>query len=231
MINKISFLCFVLFSVNSFSQKTKVNAFNRDFEKYRNTTVFDYIYEDFDSTKLIWVADITVEFDTIIPGMIGECFKELKEKANRLGASGFRVTDSDLESIGDQKFISISAYWLRMEDRDENYLLSHSNTIYLFGLLGYHQSISGYPISLNDSEFIVHGLTYHSYEFMDDQRIHLLLGSKSRGASEHIHIKDGMKPRFFYFNLVKGSFKNAWISEYKENYGMFLSCILKKESK
>lgn len=227
---------FILFSVfiltgSSFAQKVRMNAFNRNFEKVRSTTVFDFVHDDFDTTKLIWVADMTVRFDTIIPGMIGECFKLLKEKSNNLGASGFRVRDSDLESIGDKKFISISAYWIRMEDRSENYNLAKSNTIHLFGLLGYHQSISGYPIKVNDSEFIIHGLTYHTYDFLDDQKIDLLLGSKSRGADKQLHVKDGMRPKFYYFNLVKGSFKNAWISEYKENYGFFLTNVLKKESK
>lgn len=203
---------------------------NRDFEKFRSTTVFDYLHEEFDSTKLMWVADITVEFDTIIPGMIGECFKQLQEKANKLGATSFKVTSSDIESIGDAKFISISTYWLRMEDRGENLNLYNDNKVYLFGLLGYHESIAGYPITVNDAEFIVHGLTYHEYEFLDDQRINILLGSKSRGAREHLHIKDGMRPKFYYFNMVKGSFKNAWIDEYQENFGLFLTKILKIES-
>ena len=219
----------VILTSNSYAQKVRVNAVNRDFEKYRSSTVFDYIHEEFDTTKLIWVADMTVQFDTIIPGMLGECFKQLKEKATRLGASGFKVNESDLESFGEQKFISISSYWIRMEDRGENHKLFNDNKVYLFGLLGFHQSIDGYPVTVNDAEFTIHELSYREYEFLDDQRIHLMLGSKSRGAHEHLHVKDGMRPKFYYFNMVKGSFKNAWIAEYKENFGLFLTKILKKE--
>lgn len=224
-------ICFLIFAGNTFSQKIKINGINREFERYRSTTDFDYVHDDFDSTKLIWVADMTIAFDSVVPGMIGECFKLLKAKSNKFGANSYRVKASDIKTFGSNKYISISAYWIRMEDRKENVTLNQSNTIYLFGLLGFHKSISGYPVSVNDSEFIVHGLTYHSYDFLDDQKIHLLLGSKSRGAHKHLHIHDGMQPKFYYFNLVKGSFKNAWISEYDSDFGYFLSHILEKESK
>ena len=94
----------------SYSQKIKVNGFNRDFEKYRNAENFDYIHEDFDTTKLTWIATLTIQFDTVVPGMIGECFKELKEKSNRFGANSFMVEESDIYTTTEEKFIKISCF-------------------------------------------------------------------------------------------------------------------------
>lgn len=213
-----------------FGQKIRVDGFNRDFEKYRNTTDFDYIHADYDTTKLTWIADFTVKFDTIIHGMLGECYKILQERANRFGANSYRVLNSNLLSNNEEKYISIEVFWNRMEDRDENQSHFISNTLYLFGYLGYHSEIDGYKVAINDQEFVMRALTFRKFEFLDDQKISLTLGSKSRGDSKTIHIRDGMKPKYFYFNMVRGQFKNAYMSEYDESFAQFLINILPSET-
>jgi hypothetical protein len=117
-----------------------------------------------------------------------------------------------------------------MEDRNENLALFNSNCIYLFGFLGFHSEIEGYNVAVNDQDFVMRARSYRKFEFLDDQKINLLLGSKSRGDSKTIHIHDGMKPKYYYFNMVKGQFKNAYMAEYDENYGNFLIHILPNNS-
>jgi hypothetical protein len=207
-----------------------VNAFNRDFEKYRNTHDFDYVHDDFDTSKLTWIADFTIRFDSVIPGMIGETYKMLKEKTNRFGGNSFKVTDSDIFTFGDNKYVSISTYWIRMENRKENEELFKQNTIYLFGLLGHHSEIPGYDVAVNDDEFIMLELSYRQYEFEDDTKVILKLGSNMRGHETHIHIKDGMFPKFYFFNQVKGSFKNSWISQHDKYFGQYLIHILSRQN-
>jgi hypothetical protein len=220
----------VLFAFNVSAQKIKVNAFNKDFEKLRNPSHFDFVHQDFDSSRLEWVADLTIKFDTAKTGMIGECYKLLKEKANRFGANGFRVKESDIYKLGRDKFITISAYWIRMENRAENLKLMNDNTVYLFGLIGHHSAIPGYEVTVGEDKMIMNELSYKKFTYENKNQVLLRVGSKSRGAEKRVTISDGMKPKFYYFHMIKGSFKNAWIDEYSPNYGMFLISILKKAS-
>ncbi|MFT4601764.1 MAG: hypothetical protein ACI857_001947 [Arenicella sp.] len=220
----------LLIGFNSFSQKIRVTAMNRDFEKFRNASHFDFVNDDFDTTKLTWVNDLTIKFDTASDGMIGECYKLLKTKANRFGANAFKVKESDVYKRGRGKFITISTYMIRMENRVENLSLMNSNTVYLFGLLGHHSSIPGYKVLVNEQDHMINELTYFKLDCMDKEKIYIRLGSKSRGAEKRLAIEEGMRPKFFYFHMVKGSFKNAWIDEYSPNFGMFLSQVLRKAS-
>lgn len=231
MIRFIVFFLFVsCFGSLSMGQKVKVNGFNRDFEKYRNAQNFDYIHDDFDSTKLTWVASLTVKFDTVIPGMIGECFKQLKEKSNRLGANSFRVDEADIYTTTEEKFIRISCYWNRMEYRTENLMLFKQTKIYLIGLLGYHSSINGYNVTIDGESLLVKELSYHEFDFEAGDKVHLRLGSKSRGAEKYIYMEEREYPKFYYFALIKGSYKNAWIDEYSPSFGVFLTKILNKKT-
>jgi hypothetical protein len=218
----------VLVGFTTYSQKVRVDAYNRDFEKYRNATHFDFVHDDFDTSQVTWVNDMTIRFDTASTGMIGECYKILKEKANRYGANGFRVKDSDIYKKGKGKFITISTFWVRMETRASNLKLINENAVYVFGLLGHHSAIPGYEITVNDKEFLMNELTYRKFDYQPKDKVLLRVGSKSRGAEKRITIEGGMKPKFFYFHMVKGSFKNAWIDEYSPNFGMFLTHILRK---
>jgi len=214
----------------SYSQKIKVNGFNRDFEKYRNAENFDYIHEDFDTTKLTWIATLTIQFDTVVPGMIGECFKELKEKSNRFGANSFMVEESDIYTTTEEKFIKISCYWNRMEHRAENLSLFKDTKVYLVGFLGYHSSIDGYDVTIDGETLLVGELSYYEYEYEAGDKVHLRLGSKSRGAEKYIYMEAKEYPKFYYFTLVKGSYKNAWIDEYSPSFGIYLTKILRKAS-
>ena len=223
------FIISLILTSSVYAQKVKVLKFNKGFEKYRDSKHFDYVHDDFDSTKLTWVANCRVTFDTIVPGMIGESFKKLKEKSNKFGSNGFKVIGSDLDSFGPNKYIDIAVYWIRMEDRSENLALHRSNTVYLFGFLGYHKEIEGYEVSIQDDSFIIHALTYKVFTYPIGTDVNVQLGSKMRGKQTGFIMEERMYPKFFYFNMLKGSFKNAWIDEYALSYGTFLTQILKKE--
>lgn len=213
---------------HSNAQKIRVNNFNRHFEKYRNAENFDYVHADFDTTKLTWIATFTIKFDTIIPGMLGECYKRLKERSNRFGANAFKVKESDIFTTTGEKYIRISCYWVRMENRSENLTLFKEPKVYLFGFLAYHSSIDGYDVVLNGEQLLLKELTYREYEFKSGEKIHLRLGTKSRGAEKHIIIDEDEYAKFYYFTLVKNSYKNSWIDEYSPSFGIYLSKILRK---
>lgn len=226
---KVIILFVLTLSLPVFGQKVRSLRMNNNYEKYRDSRNFDYVHEDFDSTKLTWVADIRVEFDTIIPGIIGEAFKRVKERANKNGASGFRIIDSDIFKLGRGKYIDVAVYWVRMEDRGDLMALHQTNKVYLFGFLGHHREIQGYNVKIQDEEFIMKALTYREYEFPVKTKVAVQLGSKARGAKVHCIMEERMYPKFYYFNVVKGSFKNSWIDEYGLAYGHFLTQILRKD--
>lgn len=224
----LSILFLIGIGSSSFSQKVRVTGYNKDFEKLRDSQHFDYVHQDFDGTKLIWVANIKVSFDTVIPGMIGESYFELKDRANQFGANAYKILASDIYKIGQDKFIEIGVYWIRMEDRNENLLLHHSHSIYVFGFLGFHQDIPGYDVKVQETEFVMQSLTYKVSTFPVKTKVTVQLGTNSRGSKVECYIEERMFPKFYYFNMVKGSFKNAWIDEYSLSYGVFLSKILRK---
>jgi hypothetical protein len=230
MYKVLNLLLVVFLSSLAFCQKVRVEKVNQEFERFRNTTDFDYLHEDLDSTKRIWVADLTVKFDTVIQGMLGECFKQLKEKSNRFGANAFTVVNKDIFIYGSEKYISIKCYFIHQENRGENLNLFNEKSIYLIGFLGYHYAIEGYEVKLDEKEMVLYELSFMKFSYENKKLVKLLLGSKSRGANQTVKIKEDMKPHFFYFNMVKGSFKNAWIAEYDLFYGIYLSKILKKSS-
>ncbi|MBD3636661.1 MAG: hypothetical protein HUJ25_04910 [Crocinitomicaceae bacterium] len=211
------------------SQHVDVLKYNDQYERYRKSRYFDYVHEDFDSANLTWVADLRVEFDTVLRGMIGESYKELKEKANQFGANGFKVNASNIYKSGKDKYIEISVYWIRMENRNENLELFKDNKVYLFGFLGYHQDIDGYDVEIQDESFIMRALTYREYSYPPKTDVTLALGSKIRGTEISFKMEERMFPKFFYFNMIKGSFKNAWIDEYSLSFGTFLTQILEKD--
>ena len=227
---KISFIILsFLISLQLYAQHLKVDGVNPNYEKYRESSYFDYIHEDFDTSNLTWVADLTITFDTIIPGMIGETYKLFKEKANRYGANSFRVRASNIYDNGPDKYVSISTYWLRMEDRDSNEVLYKNQEVYLFGFLGYHEEIDGYSVELNDQGFTMHALTFRARKFNKGERVRIHLGSKVRGSSVEFKVSEDMKSRFYYFSMMRGSFKNSSIKQYDRDFGMYLSQILQKE--
>lgn len=229
MLRLTNILIVLLFVPVVYGQSVRVRAYNNAYEKYRNSHNFDYVHDDFDSSKMTWVADITAEFDTVIPGMIGETYKKLKERANKFGANAFTVDESDIFSLGKSKYITMKVYWIRMEDRGENLNLHKENKVYLFGLLGYHNEIDGYEVALQDKDFIMHALTYREFQYPPKSTVTVQLGSKTRGTTTSFLMEENMFPKFFYFSMVKGSFKNAWIDEYSLSFGIFLKHILKPE--
>jgi hypothetical protein len=229
MIKALLTYVFIVFAWQTSAQKVKIMSFNSSFEKYRASHNFDYLHADLDSSKFTWVADYLVEFDTVIPGMIGESYKKLKEKANKYGANGFKVKESDIFKKGRNKHIIISVYWIRMEHRGENLELHKDLKVYLFGFLGHHLLIDGYQVKIQDESITLHSLTYRVFAYPSKTDVIIQLGSKSRGAKTSFKMEEGMYPKFFYFNMVKGSFKNAWIDEYSLSFGLFLTEILEKE--
>ena len=161
--------------------------------------------------------------------MIGESFKRLKEKSNKSGANCFKVKETDIFKHGRGKHITISVYWLRMEDRAKNLKLHQSCDVYLFGFLGFHKQIEGYDVKIQDKEMLIRALTYRKFNFEPKTGISLQLGSKSRGTRTSFVTEEDMYPKFYYFTMVKGSYKNAWIDEYSLSFGLFLTKILNKE--
>lgn len=230
MKNLLIVSCFLFLYNSLYGQSIKVLGVNDDYERYRNSHHFDYIHDDFDTSKLVWVADLRVEFDTVLRGMIGESYSELKKKANRYGANAFSVIGSDIYTFGQEKYIDLRVFWLRMEDRGENMAMHRSNDVYLFGFLGYHLEIEGYDVQIQDNDFIMRSLSYRHYTYPIKTDVTLQLGSKVRGANTSFKMEERMYPKFFYFNMVKGSFKNAYIDEYSLSFGTFLTKILELDN-
>lgn len=229
VMKKLVFLIVLLNASLGLAQKLKVDAMNKTHEKFRDSHHFDYIHDDYDTSKLIWIADLTVTFDTIIPGMLGESYNLLKSRANKFGANAFRVKESNIFDTGPDKFISISTFWLHMEDRDSNEVLFHAPEVYLFGFLGYHEEIDGYEVSINKKDYTMHALTFRKESFSDNERIDLQLGSKARGTSVEFEVSEKKEPRYYYFSMVRGSFKNAMIKQYDRDFAMFLTQVLQEE--
>lgn len=201
---------------------------NLDYEKYRNSTFFDYLHDSTQKGLYTWVADLTISIDTILPGNIETIFSMFKERSNKMGANAFRVNESDIYSAQSEKFISISIFWLKMEGRNQNLQLFKNPIIYLFGFLGYHQKIPGYELKINDAEFIMQELRYRTYNSKIGETTYLQQGSKIRGDSRSITFENNQYPKYFYFSRITSSYKNCFIGEYDLNFGEFLLKILNK---
>lgn len=222
----------ILFMATSgiYGQKLRVDAVNDQFEMYRKTDHFDYLHEDLPDSCFTWVADYTISFDSILPGTLRSVFLELKDKSNRMGANSFRVTTSSIYSFGNEKSISIKSCWLRMEHREQNQELFRVPKVYIFGFLGYHRSIEGYQIKVNEEEFILKELRFRSYPLRKGQPFYIQQGSNIRGDYRNVSYEEKMQPKYFFFNKVTGALKNCWIDEYEQNFGEFLLRILEFDS-
>ncbi len=219
-------LVFLILSTVSHSQKLKVDDVNPDFKKTRNSSHFDCINDSLSNEYYTWVADYTIKFDSVYPGKIKKVFEMFKAKANKMGANSFIVKNSDIYPSHEHKFISISAYWLKMEDRNYNHQLFKESKVYLFGFLGHHRAIEGYRVRLNEEDFIMSELRYRSFLFKPGKQIDLIQGSNMRGDKRSFVMEDNQYPRYFFFNKVTGAFKNSFIGEYDMNFGEFLLRIL-----
>ena len=228
--------CFVLFLLltalfvngSSYAQKIRIRASNKDFDQVRIVSKFDCVNDDMDTSKYIWVADLSVEFDTVLPGTLEGIYREFWTRANHVGANAFKVKDSDLYTVGEKRFITLSVYWLRMEYRDENMTLFNSPDVYYFGLLGHHVDLDGYDVSFNGQDLLLRELTYHHFSAEDNEKVEVSIGGRSRGDITTFIAEAKTLPRYFYFKQATGSFKNAWVYEYDWNMGEFLVSILEK---
>lgn len=230
-LNRIGVIIFCLFAISSHGQKLRVDRVNKEFSSYRKSDHFDCIHDNFDSTKLTWVADLTVTFDTINPGTIRDIFRTFKEKATKFGANGFKVNSSDIFTIYEEKHISISTFWLRMEDRDENLNLFKEPVVYLFGFLGYHLTIEGYELKVGEEEYILSELRYRVYPLKIGQTLYVQQGGNIRGDYRNIKYEKHEFPKYLFFNRVTGAIKNCWIDEYDLNFGEFLLRILVRDGR
>ena len=97
------------------------------------------------------------------------------------------------------------------------------------GYLGHHQNIHGYKVRYNDEEFILQELRYKKFEPEEGESVIIKLGRGMRGTEYTFTAKSGVLPRYFYFEMVTGSFYNSLIAEYDHNFGEFLKSILNPE--
>ena len=210
----------------AFGQKVRIDNLNKGFEKVRTVSKFDCLHEAWSADSVEWVADMSIRFGHITPVTIKEIFKAFWEKANRLGANSFRVKESDIYNEEGEKFITLEAYWLRMERRNNNVEMFHSSSVYLFGFLGHHQRLKGYEVYFNDEKLLMHELSYKKFEFTPGEEIELRIGSKSRGETVKATIKANSFPLYYYFAKTTGGFQNAHIFEYEVAFAEFLLEIL-----
>lgn len=216
-----------LLTQNAFGQKYRIMASNKQFEAYRAVTKFDCIHDDFEVEKLTWVADYSVMFDTIKPGTIEEIYRTLWTRANRIGANSFKIDNSDIYALGDDKFIDVKLYFLPMERRNENMHLFRSDKVYLFGFLGHHVQLSGYEIEYNELELLITELSYRFYHLGTDKAV--IRFGKRKGHELHLKgHEDHRMPHYIYFKQTVGEKQNKWIDEYEWQFGEFLIQILDK---
>ena len=210
----------------SFGQKVRIVKTNSDFKKVRICEKFDYLHDSWQSDSVQWVCDLSVKFDTLLPETLKAAFVEFAKRANQLGANSFRVDNSDIYVVGDQKFINLKCYWLRQEYRDKNLDKFNSTNIYLFGFLAHHVKIQGYEVEFNGEEYMIQELTYHLFECSEGEDIEIRIGGGRRGDSVELEVELDMHPRYFYFSMTTGSFQNAWISYHQEAFAEYLLRIL-----
>jgi len=209
-------------------QKYRIAKTNPAFQKVRADENFDCIHENFDTSMYQWVADYVVTFDTVQPGTIETTFKEVWERANRLGANAYKLTGSDLYCIGEPRHYELSVYWLRMEDRDSNLHLFNSGDVYLFGFLGHHVELDGYEVVSGEEEILVEELTCYHFDMEHDQKVDIRIGSKNRGEIHNVRANANTLPEYLYFQHTTGGGQNAFISTYPWNFAEFLIRALQK---
>jgi len=222
-------LCFILFCFVAGAQKVRLTQLNQNYTRLPNVEGFDYIHDDLDRETFNWIADAIVEFDTIFPTTIKDYYGKLVEKANKLGANGFRVNDAQLHVVGTIRTITLSFFFINYENRKKNADLFHAKKLYLFGFLGYHQRVDGYEIKLNEQKLVINELTYKEVDLNSNSPIRLQLIQGLKKDLVEVSIDNTMNPRYYKFDYYEGMASRGRISEYDWSFGEFLLRILKKE--
>jgi hypothetical protein len=216
-----------VFNLNfSFAQKLKITEINSDYERFEHVGDFDYLGDEADLSTFNWVANFTIHLDTIYPKTILKTFEMFREKANKLGANSFRVSDSNIYATGNSKFISISVFYLNRENRMDNFNALKTNNVYLFGFLGHHQSMDGYKIEMGTQNLVIHELEYIKRTLKKDEVLLVHMGKGWKAIEKTITQKVNAPTVFLTFGVFKGLFRRGTILEYPNNFGEYLVRIL-----
>lgn len=220
----ILFLC-----LSGYGQKVKITEMNRGYFKYPSVEGFFYLHHQALPETYDWVADAVIELDTILPNTLKETYDKMEEKGNKLGANAFRISDSDIYAYGSNKYIRLSFYYLRKENRDANKALFERPVVYLFGFLGYHQDIQGYNIAVNREKMILEELRYKIIEPGVGNVVHVKLGKGFKANEVKTTVEAATLPRYYTFSMYRGFFSAGVISEHEWSFGEMLIQILKPE--
>ena len=221
--------CLSLLTLTLSAQKLKVKAINKGFTKVLDEVEsFDYLADNLDSTKYVWVANIEVKFSRIEQHTIPIAFKEIKERSNSLGGNAFRVLNSDVYSKDGNNFIEVAVFWLNREDRQENFDLFNKDEIYLFGFLGHHKDIDGYHVAVNEEKLLIQELTYKKMAVSVNDTVNIDLKKGMKTNSLTFIQKPRPEWQYLSFHLYKGAFNVGEIRSYNMEIGEFLKRILKE---
>ena len=222
-------LLFMFFCLVGNAQKVKVIKMSRDYFRHTHVGGFDYLHVNADTSTFQWVANVRVEFDTIQLRTLKGFYNKFNSKANKMGANAFRVLNAELYTYREVKYIELSVFHLRRENRDENLELFQAGKIYLFGFLGHHQRIGGYKIEVNGKKMLLQELRYKIYEPEIGKELRVKLGRGLKSDKIKTVIEPQMLPRYYKFDLYKGMLSRGIISEHEWSFGEFLVHLLKKE--
>lgn len=224
------FLFSILLSANLMAQKVKIIKMNNDYFRHANVEGFFYLHDETTEDMFEWIGDIRIELDTIKPKTIKKVYNKLHERGNRLGANAFRVINSDIYIMGDQKFLDLGIYHLRKKYRAENLKLFQGQKVYMFGFLGHHKKIGGYKVGVNGDNVLLKSLVYRSVEAETGSILKLKLGRGLKKDEIKLKIDSDMLPRYYKFEVFSGLFNRSVISEHEWSFGELLIRILDKET-
>jgi|GEM_PF-3105822 len=214
--------------IGAASQKVRITEMNRGFVRQTNVEGFEYLHEKMQEDTYSWLADVLIEFDTIHPQTLKEFYLKLNERANKMGANAYRVRNSDLSKLVENKFIELSFYFLNYENRKENKYLFIDETVYIFGFLGHHKNLAGYKIQVNQEKLVLAEQSYIEIHPKIGQELTIKLGRGFKSDELTSKIEEGMFPRYYRFNVYRGPFSRSVIDEHEWSFGEFLKRILSK---
>ena len=196
------FLLLTLLSLATYGQKLKVTAVNDNYFHHEKVEGFICLHEQMPEYGYTWIGTIRIEMDTIVRNSLENIYQMTQERANRLGANAFRVSEGDIFSFEDQKFIEFNIYHLRLENRDENRALFYSKSFYLFGFLGHHRNMEGYTVKLNGDKLLLDELSFYTFQPEIGDEVLVEIGGWFKKDKHKFRISTQELSRYFFIPHV-----------------------------
>ncbi|MCB2196471.1 MAG: hypothetical protein KQH79_11475 [Bacteroidetes bacterium] len=227
-------------SVQSFGQMVQFIEKDSTFKNENKTEEFHFINNGFDYSNSKFVASMNGLSLNSENNNLVSLFETFKFNANYLGANAFHVDEYKISDSKDSVSVSVSFYYLNLNELIKNSRLYSTNMVYVIGDVSTKKS-TGRKIKFNKNTIQLLPLEYVSYQNKVGEDAILSIGG-ILGSKVWIRGKENREPKFLSlqgFGMGGGFTPNGQITVsistgqiYPVNLdlGLFLTKILNRKT-